>query len=135
MAAGTECAALVGSVDNPTTAKVVISSRMRRVSALVSSTTVLLPGPRLPEHDGSMAVEQHAMLEMPAHRPGQGDALEVAAYRGERRRIMCMADALDFLLDDGALVEVGRHVVRGRSDQLHTMHVGLLVGPAAAEAR
>src|SRR4051794_14698183 len=43
MAAGTECAAFVGSLDKPTTATVSKSSRMRRVNALVSSTNISCP--------------------------------------------------------------------------------------------
>jgi hypothetical protein len=46
-----------------------------------------------------------------------------------------MVDALDVLLDDRALVEVGRHVVRGRADQLHAAVVRLVVRLGALEAR
>ena len=45
-----------------------------------------------------------------------------------------MVDALDVLLDDRPLVEVGRHVVRGRADQLHAAVVRLVVRLRALEA-
>ncbi len=41
----------------------------------------------------------------------------------------------DALLDDGALVEVGRHEVRRRADELDASRVRLVVGACALEAR
>ena len=46
-----------------------------------------------------------------------------------------VADPLDLLLDDRALVEVGRHIVRGGTDQLHAAGVRLVVRLGALEAR
>src|SRR3954447_14041201 len=100
---------------------------MRRVMALVSSTRAFLPALSSVEHDGALTIEQHAVLEMPAHRPSQGDALEVAAHGGERAGVVGVPDASNLLLDDGALVEIGRDVVSSRSDELHPVRVCLLV--------
>ena len=74
------------------------------------------------------------MLGVPAHRPGQRDPLRVAPERGQLRRGRVVLHPGHLLLDDGALVQLGGHVVRGRPDHLHAVVVGLLVGPGAAEA-
>jgi len=46
-----------------------------------------------------------------------------------------VADALDVLLDDRALVEVAGDIVGGGADQLHTARMGLVIGLGALEAR
>ncbi len=46
-----------------------------------------------------------------------------------------MGHAYDVLLDDRPLVEVLRHVVGRRTDQLYAAILRLLVGPAARERR
>src|SRR3954451_6158076 len=144
MAAGTEWAALVGSVDSPTTATVSKSSSMRRVSALVSSTTSPCPGlarvahacrRRSWEDDGALTVEQDPVLDVPSHGARERDAFEVTADCGQCIGRVRMADAGDLLFDDRSLVEVGCDVVGRRADQLHAMVVGLLVGAPATEAR
>ena len=48
---------------------------------------------------------------------------------------IAMADALDVLVDDRALVEVARDIMRGGADQLDAALVRLVVGPRALEAR
>ena len=72
-------------------------------------------------------LQQHAVLDVPAHRAREHHALDVAADGGQvfgRQRVV---HALDVLLDDRPLVEVGGHVVRGRADQLHAAVVRLVV--------
>ena len=59
------------------------------------------------------------MLDVPAHRAREHDALDIAADGSEIFRAVRVIDALHVLLDDRAFVEFGRHVVRGRADQLH----------------
>ncbi len=44
-----------------------------------------------------------------------------------------VVDAPGVLLDDGALVQLGRHVVAGGADQLHAPLEGLVVGPGPGE--
>src|SRR4051812_12629350 len=87
----------------------------------------------LPEDDGAVAVEQDAAFAVPADRAGQGERFGVAADGHQLARRVGVVDALDLLLDDRALVEVGRDVVRGRADVLDTPVVGLVVGLRALE--
>src|SRR6266571_3226020 len=72
---------------------------------------------------------------MPLHGPGQGYRLDVSPDGGELFRRVRVVDASDLLLDDRALVQVRRYVVRGRPDQLDATRVGLVVRLRAAEAR
>src|SRR5579875_3027349 len=88
----------------------------------------------LPEDDGAAAVQQDAVLGVPADGAGQRDPLGVAAERGEVLRAGGMVHPDDLLLDDRALVEFGGDVVRGRADQLHPVLIRLVVGPRALEA-
>ena len=60
------------------------------------------------EHHGLAAVEEHAVLEMMAHRARQHAAFDVAALADEIVRRVAMGDALDVLLDDRAFVEIAR---------------------------
>ena len=46
-----------------------------------------------------------------------------------------MANRFHILMDDGAFIEVGRHVVRRGADQLHAARVGLMIGLGALETR
>ena len=71
---------------------------------------------------------------MPAHRTGERDPLGVAADGREILRAVRVVDPGDLLLDDRALVQVGRHVVGGRADQLHAVRVRLVVRPGSLEA-
>src|SRR5215475_962106 len=86
------------------------------------------------EDDGAAAVEQDAVLGVPAYGAGEGDPLGVAADGREVLRTVGMVDPGDLLLDDRALVQVGRHVVRGRADQLDAVRVRLVVRPRSLEA-
>ena len=86
------------------------------------------------EDHALVAVHQHAVLDMPAHRARQHHAFDVAADGGEvlgRHRVV---HALHVLLDDRAFVEVGGDVVRGGADQLDTARMRLEVGLRALEA-
>ena len=60
------------------------------------------------EHHGLAAVEDHAVLEVMAHGARQHAALDIAALAHEIFRRVAMADALDVLVDDRALIEVAR---------------------------
>ena len=55
--------------------------------------------------------------------------------RDEIFRRVAVADALDVLVDDRALVEVARDVMRGGADQLDAALMRLVIGPRALEAR
>ena len=56
------------------------------------------------EHDGAVAVDEGAVVDVVADALGEGDAFALAAEVGGRVE---MGDALDFLLDDGAGVGIG----------------------------
>src|SRR5262249_10050591 len=91
-------------------------------------------GRKSPEDDGAAAVEEDAVLGMPAHGVSQRNPLGVTADGREVFGAVRVVDAGDLLLDDRALVQVGRHVVRGRADQLHAVRVRLVIGPGPLEA-
>ncbi len=79
-----------------------------------------LGGARRPgsaEDDGAAAVQQDAMLGVPADGAGERDPLGVAADGGQILRAVRVVDPGDLLLDDRALVQVGRDVVGGRADR------------------
>lgn len=59
-------------------------------------------------------------------------ALDIAALAQVFGRI-AVADALDVLVDDRALVEVARHVMRGGADQLDAALMRLMVGARTLE--
>ena len=61
-------------------------------------------GPFLPEDDGTAAVQQDAVLGVPADGTGERDPLGVPADGGEAFWAARMVDPGDLLLDDGALV-------------------------------
>src|SRR5712675_2396135 len=70
---------------------------------------------------------------MMAHRARQHAALDVAALADEILGRIAMADALDVLVDDRALIEVARDVMRGGADQFDAALMRLVVGPRALE--
>src|SRR5205823_6883434 len=82
-----------------------------------------------------LPVQEHAVLEVIFHRPRQCLALDVAAERDQIIDAHLVIDARDFLLDDRSFVELRRHVMRGRADQLHAALVRLMVRLGAAKAR
>src|SRR6202012_851820 len=87
------------------------------------------------EYDGLAAIEDHAILQVTPHGPRQHAALDVAALAHEIVRRIAMADALDVLVDDRALVEVAGDVMRGGTDQLDAALMRLMIGPRTLEAR
>src|SRR5437667_5218260 len=87
------------------------------------------------ENHRLVAVHQHAVLDMPAHRAGEHHALDIATDGGEIVGAQRMIDALDVLLDDRPLVELSGDVVRRRADQLDAAVMRLRVGLRTLEAR
>src|SRR5690606_27569768 len=87
------------------------------------------------EHDSALAIEQNAMLHMPANCASQHQRFHVAAHTGQLVGAHAVMHALDVLFDDGAFVEVGGDVVRGGTDDLHATGVCLVVGAGTLEAR
>jgi len=64
-----------------------------------------------------------------------GDFLEVAAFAHEVFHAVAMGDLGDVLVDDGALIEIGRGVVGGGPDELDAAAMGLVVGLGSREGR
>ena len=87
------------------------------------------------EDDRSVAIHEDAALRVEADGLGEDAALHVLAEGHHVGRGVSVGDAGDVLLDDRTLVEVGGHVVGGRTDQLDAALVGLRVGARALEGR
>src|SRR6476661_10368506 len=87
------------------------------------------------EHHGLAAIEDHAVLQMIAYRACEHAALDVATLASEIVWRIAVADALDVLIDDRALIEIAGDVMRGGADQLDAALMRLVVGARALEAR
>ncbi len=93
------------------------------------------PAVRSGEDDGAVPVEQYPVLGVPAHRLRQHPALDVLALGLQRGHRVLVAGPCHVLLDDRALIEVRRHVVRRRPDELDPALVRLGVGARPLEGR
>ena len=87
----------------------------------------------LGEDDRARPVEENPALKVVTHRACQGLALHVAPHRQQLLGTAGMAHALDDLLDDRAFIQVGRHIVGGRANELDPACVGLVIGLCALE--
>ena len=87
----------------------------------------------LPEHDRLAAVQQHPIFEMPAQAPGQHGTFDVPPDSAQLLGAVPVVDPAGVLLDDRALIEVGRDVVTGGADQLDAPGKGLVVRAGAGE--
>jgi hypothetical protein len=86
--------------------------------------------------DQSVAVvDEDAVLDVPVHRPRQHNILDVTTDARHLLRTEAVIDALNGLLDDRSGIEVGHYVVRGRTDQLHSEGVRLVIRTGPLEAR
>ncbi len=75
------------------------------------------------------------MLYVCAHGTGQHHGFEIAAATREFRNVVAVRHAGHVLLNDRTFVEITRHVVSGRTDDLHTTIVCLAVRVGADERR
>lgn len=89
----------------------------------------------LMEHDRLDAVQENLALGVPLDGRRQHLALDVGPGLRQVARLDGVVDPGDALLDDGTLVQVGGHKVRGRADDLDAALVGLVVGLGALERR
>ena len=87
------------------------------------------------EDDGAVSVEQHPMLGVPAHRLRQHPALDVLPLGLQHGHRVLVPGPRHVLLDDRPLIEVRRHVVRRRPDELDPALVRLGVGARPLEGR
>ena len=78
-------------------------------------------------------VGQYLALDVLGHGAGEHDFLQVAAFEHQAFGGVLVGDAHHVLLDDGAGVELARHVVACRTDDFHTALPGLMVGLGAYE--
>lgn len=81
-----------------------------------------------------MSVQKHSSLGIPPHGRGQHLRLDRGALLGQLLGVHAVVDASDPLLDDGALVEIGRDDVGGGADDFDAAVKGLVVGLCADEA-
>src|SRR2546425_9069199 len=93
------------------------------------------PATSIHKHHGLAAVEDHAILQVVAYRARQHAALDIAALASQIVGRIAMADALDVLIDDRALIEIAGDVMRGGADQLHATLVRLVIRPRALKTR
>ena len=70
------------------------------------------------EHHRLALIEQHPILEHVGDGAGEHAALDVAPLAHQVLGRIAVADALDVLFDDRALVEIGRDEMGRRPDQL-----------------
>ena len=89
---------------------------------------------RLAEHHGAMTVEKNAVLNVVAHRPGQHEGFDITANLGQVVRAERMIHPLDVLLDDWALIEVSRDIVRGGADDFDAAVMRLVIRLGTLEA-
>ena len=87
------------------------------------------------KHNRLAVIQEHPVLDMQPHRPGQHHLLNVAAKRYQIVRRHGMAHALDTLLDDRPLVKGRDDIMGGRPDQLDAPSVRLVIGLGALETR
>ena len=80
-----------------------------------------------------VAVDEDAVVEVPADGLGADGFFEVAAAADDVLDVVTVGNAGDVLGDDGAFVEVGGGVMGGGTDELDAAGVGLVVGAATGE--
>src|SRR3546814_1229337 len=80
------------------------------------------------EHDGLVPVLENAMLGVPADGARQHRCLDIAADRDHFVGGGAMADAAHILFDDRPFIEIGRHEMRRRPDDLHSARMRLMIG-------
>src|SRR3712207_5480324 len=90
---------------------------------------------RLLEDHGAVAVDQDAVLQVPADGAGEDAPLDLAAQAGQVLHGVAVGDVGNVLVDYRAGVELLRYVVDGRPDRLHPPLVGPAVGVRAGEGR
>jgi hypothetical protein len=71
---------------------------------------------------------------MKEYRASQYAAFDVPTLANQIIRTVLVADTLNVLLDNGAFVEIRRHIMRGGADQFYAARVSLMVGLGALEA-
>ena len=82
-----------------------------------------------------MSDDEHTLLDVGTNGPRKDEAFNVTACGDHRRRRVGVVHGRHVLCDDRTFVEIGRHVVRRRTDELHASFPGLVVWPPTLESR
>ena len=90
---------------------------------------------RLLEDHGAVAVNQDAILQVPADGVGEDAPLDLPAEADQVLYGVAVGDVGNVLVDYRAGVELLRYVVGGRPDRLHSPLMGPAVGVRAGEGR
>src|SRR3546814_596174 len=89
--------------------------------------------PSLREDDRVRAVQYDSIVQVIAHGARQHPPLDIASLADQVVRPVPVAHMLHVLFDDRPLVEIGRHIMRRRADDLHAARMGLMIGFRALE--
>src|SRR6266568_817026 len=87
------------------------------------------------EDNRLVLMDDDPIVQMPAHRASEHRPLDMAAKPPQVVGRATVVDADNVLLDDGARVKLGGHVMRGRTDKLDAALGGGLVRVGADEGR
>src|SRR5258708_722188 len=87
------------------------------------------------KNNGLATVKQNPLLDMPLNSASQRDTFNIPPDGCQLLRRHAVIDPLDFLLDDGPFIQIGRHIMRGRTDQLHASIKSLVIGLGPLETR
>src|SRR5690554_3648645 len=88
----------------------------------------------LAEHDGLVAVDDHAVLTVPLHGASKSCTLGVSAYLHQPFDVKIVIDALDRLLDDRPFIKLRSNIMSGCANDLDTTHIGLTIRIGTLEA-
>ena len=85
------------------------------------------------ENHGFAAIGQHTVVKMPAHRLGQNQFFQIAAFADKVLHAMAVRDAHNILLDDRAIIELARRIVGRGANEFYAAFVRLLIRPATGK--
>src|SRR3546814_9586722 len=73
------------------------------------------------------SIDEQAILHMIQHRAGEYALLDAAALAHKIIGRIRVGDRLYILVNDGAFIEIRRHIVGGRPDHLHAARMCLVI--------
>ena len=93
------------------------------------ATTILF------ENNSLVPIEKYPLLDLQFDGLRQGLRLGIAADRYQCVGAISVVHVLNGLRDDRTFIQVRRHVVRGRTDQLNATRMRLMLGLGTLKAR
>src|ERR1043166_4637816 len=81
----------------------------------------------LGQDNGFGVRDDNKSFYMPCYRPGQNATFYVPPDMHQVRRGLAMGHPLDVLLDNGAVIQIGGHIMGGGADDFDAPCIGLLV--------